>query len=74
MAYNEELALRIRAAMGGEEGVVERKMFGGIAFMLKGNMSVGVTGDDLMVRVGPMDWTTPCLSPMPGPWILPDGL
>ncbi len=53
MAYNEELALRIRAAMGGHEGVVERKMFGGIAFMLKGNMTVGVTGDDLMVRVGP---------------------
>ena len=53
MAYNEELALRIRAAMGSHEGVVERKMFGGIAFMLKGNMTVGVTGDDLMVRVGP---------------------
>jgi len=53
MPYNEELALRIRAATGGHEGVVERKMFGGIAFMLKGNMSVGVTGDDLMVRVGP---------------------
>ena len=52
MAYNEELALRIRVALGGHDGVVEQKMFGGLAFMLKGNMCVGVTGDDLMVRVG----------------------
>lgn len=53
MAYNEELALRIRVALGGNDGVVEKKMFGGVAFMLAGNMCVGVTGDDLMVRVGP---------------------
>ena len=53
MSYNEELALRIRVALDGQERVVERKMFGGIAFMLSGNMCVGVTGDDLMVRVGP---------------------
>ena len=53
MAFNEELALRIRVALGGRDGVVEKKMFGGIAFMLSGNMCVGVTGDDLMVRVGP---------------------
>ena len=53
MAYNEELALRIRVALGGNDGVVEKKMFGGIAFMLGGNMCCGVTGDDLMVRVGP---------------------
>jgi len=52
MAYNEELASRIRVALGGHDGVVEKKMFGGIAFMLKGNMCVGVTGDDLMVRAG----------------------
>ena len=53
MAYNEELALRIRVALDGHDGVAEKKMFGGIAFMLDGNMCVGVTGDDLMVRVGP---------------------
>ncbi|PKB63648.1 MAG: RNA methyltransferase [SAR202 cluster bacterium Io17-Chloro-G2] len=53
MAFNEELALRIRAALSGHDGVVEKKMFGGIAFMLQGNMCVGVTGCDLMVRVGP---------------------
>ena len=52
MAYNEELATRIRASLEGHPGVIERKMFGGIAFMLHGNMCCGVTKDDLMVRVG----------------------
>lgn len=36
-----------------EPGITEKRMFGGIAFLLCGNMAVGVTGDDLMVRVGP---------------------
>ncbi len=53
MAYDEGLAQRIREAFGGQPGVVEKKMFGGIAFMVQGNMSVGVIGDVLMVRVGP---------------------
>ena len=53
MAYNEELALRVRVALGEHDGVAEKKMFGGIAFMLSGNMCCGVTGGDLMVRVGP---------------------
>ena len=52
MAYDEALAERIRVLLEGEPGVVERKMFGGLAFMVGGNMSVGITGDDLMVRVG----------------------
>ena len=52
MPYNEELADRIRAIAGDGPGLTERKMFGGIAFMLKGNMFCGVTRDDLMVRVG----------------------
>ena len=53
MPYNEELATRVRAALGPLPGVTEKKMFGGLAFMLNGNMCVGVTSDDLMVRVGP---------------------
>ena len=53
MAYNEKLAGRIRKNVEGLEGVTERKMFGGIAFMLNGNMFCGVTRDDLMLRVGP---------------------
>jgi TfoX/Sxy family transcriptional regulator of competence genes len=53
MAYNEKLAERIRTIAGDGPGFTERKMFGGIAFMLNGNMFCGVTRDDLMVRVGP---------------------
>ena len=52
MAYNEELASRIRAALAHREGMTERKMFGGIAFMLNGNMCCGVVGEDLTARVG----------------------
>jgi TfoX/Sxy family transcriptional regulator of competence genes len=53
MAYNEQLAGRIREIIGDGPGLSERKMFGGIAFMLNGNMFCGITRDDLMVRVGP---------------------
>jgi TfoX/Sxy family transcriptional regulator of competence genes len=53
MAYDEHLAERIRGVLRGRDNVTERKMFGGIAFMIDGNMAVGVTRDELMVRVGP---------------------
>jgi len=53
VAYDEELAERIRRALAGRQGVSEKKMFGGIAFMLRGNMCCGIVGDELMVRVGP---------------------
>ncbi len=53
MAYDEGLAQRIREALADADGLTERRMFGGIAFMLHGNMAVGVSGDELMVRVGP---------------------
>jgi TfoX/Sxy family transcriptional regulator of competence genes len=53
MAYDEQLAERLRKVFEDEDGVVERKMFGGLAFMVKGNMCCGVVGDELMVRVGP---------------------
>jgi hypothetical protein len=52
VAYSEELAQRIRDEIGDHPAVVEKQMFGGIAFMVQGNMSVGVAGDELMVRVG----------------------
>lgn len=52
MAYSEDLAQRIRDEIGDHPALVEKQMFGGIAFMVRGNMSVGVSGDDLMVRVG----------------------
>ena len=53
MAYDEALAERVRSALPGEPGLVEKKMFGGIAFMVGGNLAVGVRDTDLMVRVGP---------------------
>ena len=53
MAFDEGLAQRIRESLAEHEDVVERKMFGGLAFMLRGNMCVGVVGSELMVRVGP---------------------
>ena len=53
MAYDGELAERVRKALAGREGFTERKMFGGISFMLRGNMCCGVEKDQLMVRVGP---------------------
>ena len=52
MPYNEGLAQRIREVLSEESACVEKKMFGGIAWMLQGNMSCGVVGDDLMIRLG----------------------
>lgn len=52
MAYDEALAQRIRSRIGEHPGLSERKMFGGIVFMIGGNMAVGVNDSDLMVRVG----------------------
>lgn len=52
MAYDEILADRIRDRLATEPGIDEKKMFGGIAFMCNGNMAVGVSGNELMVRVG----------------------
>src|SRR3954466_6107254 len=55
MAYSEELADRLRDALGARSGVTERKMFGGVAWMVSGNMACGIIGEDLMVRLGRED-------------------
>lgn len=52
MAYDEGLAARVRDVLALEPDLTQRKMFGGLAFMLRGNMCCGVVGDELMVRVG----------------------
>ena len=51
MAYDEQLANRIRQAFGGRHDITERKMFGGLAFLCRGRMCCGIVGRDLMVRV-----------------------
>jgi TfoX/Sxy family transcriptional regulator of competence genes len=56
MAYDEDLANRIRELLGTQRGVEEKRMFGGLAFLINGNMSVAASGDGgLMVRVAPED-------------------
>jgi TfoX/Sxy family transcriptional regulator of competence genes len=52
MPYSESLASRIREIFGPYNDVTERKMFGGIAFMVKGYMAAGIVGEDLMLRIG----------------------
>ena len=55
MAYDEALAERIRPLLGARGDATERKMFGGVAWMLGGNMACGVLGDDIAVRLLPED-------------------
>jgi TfoX/Sxy family transcriptional regulator of competence genes len=56
MAYDEELAARIRELIAGEQGVVEKTMFGGLAFLANGNMAVAASGQGgLLVRVDPAE-------------------
>ncbi|MCA9021853.1 MAG: TfoX/Sxy family protein, partial [Planctomycetaceae bacterium] len=52
MAYDEDLAQRVRLLLKRRKGFSERKMFGGICFMLHGNMCCGVTRERLMLRLG----------------------
>ena len=53
MVYDEELAARVREILADRLDVREQKMFGGIAFMLRGNMCCGVHTEELILRVGP---------------------
>ena len=52
MPHDEQLALRVRRILGEQPGLEERRMFGGLAFLVHGNMCCGVSGDLLIVRVG----------------------
>lgn len=85
MAYCEELANRLRSLLKGKYGITEKKMFGGLCFMMGGHMFSGVAKDNLVVRVGqeayedalakpnvkPMDFTG---RPLPGfVYIEPEG-
>jgi TfoX/Sxy family transcriptional regulator of competence genes len=68
MAYDEGLAHRVRDIMNEEPGLVEKKMFGGVGFMLNGNMACGVNKDDLIVRVGPDRYEQTVIQPHARPF------
>ena len=53
MAFDDKLAARIKRQLGKKKGLVEKKMFGGVGFMLNGNMACGVHGSELIVRLAP---------------------
>jgi TfoX/Sxy family transcriptional regulator of competence genes len=53
MAFDDVVAERVRDALAERSDIAEKRMFGGLAFLLSGNMCVGVVKDELMVRVGP---------------------
>jgi TfoX/Sxy family transcriptional regulator of competence genes len=56
MAYDEDLANRLRELLAGEQGITERKMFGGLAFLLDGHMTLSASGaGGLLARVDPED-------------------
>ncbi len=55
MAFDTKLADRIRERLGKRKGMTEKKMFGGMAFLLNGNMCCGVHGDDMIVRLDPAE-------------------
>ena len=63
MAFDETLATRIRDALARTKGVEEKKMFGGICFLLDGNLLVGVWKDSLIARLGPDEGGEALLEP-----------
>src|SRR5213594_2198741 len=64
MTYSQAQAARVRKALAGRKEITEKEMFGGIAFLLGGNMCVGVHADDLIVRIEPS--TTETMLKEPG--------
>jgi TfoX/Sxy family transcriptional regulator of competence genes len=69
MAYDEDLANRIRELVAAEAGVTEKRMFGGLAFLIGGNMAVAASGQGgLMVRVDPEETDALAAKPHAGPF------
>jgi TfoX/Sxy family transcriptional regulator of competence genes len=71
MAYDEDLANRIRELVAGESDLTEKRMFGGLAFLIGGNMSIAASGQGgLMVRVDPEDTDALVAKPHAGPMVM----
>jgi TfoX/Sxy family transcriptional regulator of competence genes len=56
MAFDDGLAERVRELLADTSGVVEKRMFGGLAFLINGHMCCGIVGSELMLRVGPKQY------------------
>jgi TfoX/Sxy family transcriptional regulator of competence genes len=63
MAYDEGLTQRVEEVLGDRPDLVAKKMFGGVGFLLRGNMACGVNKDHLVVRVGPDNYDTALAQP-----------
>jgi TfoX/Sxy family transcriptional regulator of competence genes len=63
MSYDERTANRIRAVLARRRDVVERKMFGGLTFMVNGAMCCGITAEALVIRVGPAEYEAALAEP-----------
>ena len=71
MAYDEDLANRIRELIAGEKDVTEKKMFGGLAFLIGGNMAVAASGQGgLMLRCDPADTEKLVTKPHAAPMVM----
>ncbi len=71
MAYDEDLANRIRELVAGEAGLTEKRMFGGLAFLINGNMSVSASGQGgLLLRVDPDDTDSLLGKPHAQPFVM----
>ena len=63
MIYDRGLAQRVRELLAEEQGFAEKKMFGGVCFLLHGNMACGIFNDDLIIRVGVTDYEAALTQP-----------
>jgi len=63
MSYDETIADRVRTALANRDDVIEKRMFGGLAFLVRGHMCCGVLGSDLVVRVGPTSYSAALKEP-----------
>src|SRR4030066_150800 len=73
MTYNQQLAERIRTLLGERPGWIEKKLFGGVGFILNGNMACGVQGDSLIVRVGAENNDSALSQPFVRPFMVTGG-
>ena len=70
MVYDEKLAARVRKELDRVPDLQEKKMFGGVGFLIRGNLACGVNGDDLIVRVGAENTALALVKPATRPFAM----